>query len=87
MSCDALLKGTQVDGVYSADPKSDSSAERYEQLDYLEVLKRDLKVMDASAVSLCRENAIPIIVFSIQTPGGLSEVVAGKGTRTLIGEA
>lgn len=86
MSCDALLKGTQVDGVYSADPKTDSNAKRYEQLDYMEVLRKDLKVMDAAAISLCRENDIPILVFSIQTAGALSQVAAGKGRRTVIGK-
>lgn len=87
MSCDALLKGTQVDGVYSADPKQDSDAIRYDQLDYLEVLQRDLKVMDAAAISLCRENRIPIVVFSIQEIGTLPDVAAGKGKCTVIGEA
>lgn len=87
MSCDALLKGTQVDGVYSADPKQDSDAKRYDQLDYLEVLQRDLKVMDAAAISLCRENRIPIVVFSIQETGTLPDVAAGKGKCTVIGEA
>lgn len=86
MSCDALLKGTQVDGVYSADPKTDSNAKRYEQLDYMEVLRKDLKVMDAAAISLCRENDIPILVFSIQTAGALSQVAAGEGRRTVIGK-
>ncbi len=86
MSCDALLKGTQVDGVYSADPKTNPDAERYDQLEYMDVLQRDLRVMDAAAISLCRENKIPIVVFSIQTAGGLSEVVAGGGIRTVIGE-
>ena len=66
MSCDALMKGTNVDGVYSADPKKDKDAERYDNLNYMEVLSKDLKVMDASAVSLSRENGIPIVVFSIQ---------------------
>ena len=87
MSCDALLKGTPVDGVYSADPKQDSDAKRYDQLDYLEVLQKDLKVMDAAAISLCRENAIPIVVFSIQEAGTLPDVAAGKGRCTVIGEA
>ncbi len=87
MSCDALLKGTKVDGVYSADPKKDASAERYDQLGYMDVLQRDLKVMDAAAISLCRENKIPIVVFSIQTAGALAKVVAGGGRRTIIGEA
>ena len=84
MNCDALFKGTSVDGVYTADPKKDPMAERFEDLSYLEVLSRDLKVMDASAVSLMRENAIPIVVFSIRTPGALNEVIHGQGTYTVI---
>jgi uridylate kinase len=86
MGCDALLKGTQVDGVYSADPKQDASATRFDRLTYHEVLARDLKVMDASAVSLMRENAIPIVVFSINTRGGLADVLAGRGVCTTISE-
>jgi uridylate kinase len=84
MNCDALFKGTSVDGVYTADPKKDKTAERYKKLNYLEVLSRDLKVMDASAVSLMRENEIPIVVFSIRTPGALNEVIHGKGIYTVI---
>ncbi len=84
MNCDALFKGTSVDGVYTADPKKDKTAERYQNLNYLEVLSKDLKVMDASAVSLMRENEIPIVVFSIRTPGALNEVIHGKGTYTVI---
>ena len=84
MNCDALFKGTSVDGVYTADPKKDKTAERYKNLNYLEVLSKDLKVMDASAVSLMRENEIPIVVFSIRTPGALNEVIHGKGTYTVI---
>ncbi len=86
MRCDALLKGTQVDGVYSADPKKDPNAIYHTHLNYLEVLSNDLKVMDASAVSLARENEIPILVFSIQEPGGLARVLSGKGTFTTIGK-
>ncbi|GAK32794.1 uridylate kinase [Iodidimonas nitroreducens] len=86
MSCDALLKGTQVDGVYTADPKKDKTAERYETLSFMDVLRQDLQVMDASAVSLCRENKIPILVFSIQNPGELSRVLDGSGTFTIVGE-
>jgi uridylate kinase len=84
MGCDALLKGTKVDGVYSADPKKDKKAKRYEKLDYMTVLSSDLKVMDASAISLARENNIPILVFSIETPGGFAEVLAGTGKSTII---
>src|SRR5579863_6020447 len=86
MGCDALLKGTKVDGVYSADPKKVPGAERYEQLTYLEVLSRDLQVMDAAAISLARENRIPILVFSIQNTGGFADVVTGRGRFTVIAE-
>ena len=86
MGCDALLKGTKVDGVYSADPKKVPGAVRYERLTYLEVLSRDLQVMDAAAVSLARENRIPILVFSIQNTGGFAEVVTGRGRFTVITE-
>jgi uridylate kinase len=84
MDCDALFKGTSVDGVYSADPKKDKGAQRYDQLTYMDVLSRDLKVMDASAVSLMRENGIPIVVFSIRTEGELNKVIHGGGTHTVI---
>lgn len=86
MGCDALLKGTQVDGVYSADPKRDPAARRYDRLSYHEVLAQDLRVMDASAVSLMRDNRIPIVVFSIHQRGGLGEVLAGRGVCTVIGD-
>ncbi|GLQ20287.1 UMP kinase [Algimonas porphyrae] len=84
MDCDALLKGTQVDGVYDSDPKTNPDAKRYETLSYHKVLTDDLKVMDASAVTLMRENDIPIIVFSIHELGGLDAVMAGEGTSTQI---
>ena len=84
LGCDALLKGTQVDGVYSADPKKSPDAKRYERLDYLEVLSQDLKVMDASAISLARENNIPILVFSIDEPGSFAGVLRGEGAFTVI---
>ncbi len=86
MNCQAMLKGTQVDGVYSADPKKVPTAERYESLSYHEVLARDLKVMDASAVSLARENRIPIVVFSIHDRGALPAVLSGRGRCTVIEE-
>ena len=86
MSCEAMLKGTQVDGVYTADPKKVPDAKRFETLSYHEVLSRDLQVMDASAVSLSRENKIPIIVFSIQTRGALAAVLRGEGRCTIIEE-
>jgi len=86
MACDALLKGTQVDGVYSADPKKDPTAQRFESLSYHEVLSRDLQVMDASAISLSRENRIPILVFSIHDKGALAAVMRGEGRATIIVE-
>ena len=86
MNCDALLKGTQVDGVYSADPKKDPKATRYDRLTYLDVLARDLKVMDASAISLARENGIPIIVFPLHKAGTFVHVLQGGGPCTIIEE-
>jgi uridylate kinase len=84
MKCDALLKGTSVDGVYDADPKKDPSAKRYDTVDYDTVLATNLKVMDASAVALCRDNNIPIVVFSIREKGNLARVLAGEGVRTIV---
>ena len=86
LGCDALLKATQVDGVYSSDPKIDAEAERYEALSFHDVLARDLKVMDASAISLARENNIPILVFSVHNSGALDDVVHGRGRFTVINE-
>jgi len=87
MGCDVLLKGTQVDGVYSADPRRDPNATRYERLTYLEVLSRDLAVMDAAAISVARENGLPIIVFNIHAPGAFAQVMRGEGLFTTIIEA
>jgi uridylate kinase len=84
MSVDAMLKGTQVDGVYSADPRKEKNAKRYDTLSYMEVLSRDLQVMDASAISLARENRIPIIVFDIHKPGAFAATMRGEGTFTII---
>ncbi len=84
MGCDCLLKGTQVDGVYSADPKKDPSATRFDQLTYLDVLSKDLGVMDAPAVSLARQNNIPMIVFSIHDRGSFANVLNGTGRCTII---
>ena len=86
MGCDALLKGTQVDGVYSADPKLDPNAERFDKLSYHEVLSRDLKVMDQAAISLTRESGIPILVFPIGRAGGIVGALTGKGPSTLISD-
>jgi len=84
MGCDALLKATKVDGVYDADPQQFPAARRFERLDYHDVLTRDLKVMDASAIALARENNIPILVFSIFENGGFADVVRGHGRYTII---
>ncbi|KAB7739302.1 UMP kinase [Parvibaculum sedimenti] len=87
MGCDALLKGTQVDGVYSADPHKVKDAERYDHLTYMDVLAKDLQVMDTSAIALARENGIPIIVFSIHNDGGFVNVLTGDGRCTIISDA
>jgi uridylate kinase len=84
MGCDALFKGTSVDGVYTADPKKDPSAQRYETLSYQEVLAQDLRVMDASAIALMRDNKIPIVVFSIRERGNFLKVLKGQGVFTTI---
>ena len=86
MSCDALFKGTQVDGVYSADPRKKPDAERYKTLTYLDMLARDLAVMDAAAISLARENKLPIIVFNIHEPGAFTAVMKGEGKFTTVVE-
>ena len=87
MNCDVLAKGTQVDGVYSADPKVDPSAERYDMLSYSEVLAKNLGIMDAAAVALARDNKIPIIVFSIAEQGCLTKIVQGIANSTIIRDA
>lgn len=87
MDCDALLKGTQVDGVYSDDPKKNPQAQRFSHLTYHKVLAEELKVMDAAAISLARENNIPIIVFSIHQPGSFAQVLRGEGPHTIISES
>jgi uridylate kinase len=86
MGCDALLKGTQVDGVYSADPKKDPSARRFDRLSYHEVMVRDLKVMDQTAISLARENRIPIVVFPLGAKDGIVGALTGAGAHTIISD-
>ena len=86
MGCDAILKGTQVDGVYSADPKKDPTAERFDRLTYHEVMVRDLKVMDQAAIALTRENGIPIVVFPIGERGGIVGAITGEGAHTVISD-
>ncbi|MCU0948093.1 MAG: UMP kinase [Porphyrobacter sp.] len=84
MGCDALLKGTSVDGVYDSDPKHNPAATRFEAISYDQVLADNLKVMDATAVALCRENAIPIVVFSIRQKGNVARVLSGTGVQTIV---
>ena len=84
MGCDALFKGTSVDGIYDADPKKKQGAKRYDELTFSKVLSDDLKIMDAAAVALCRDNNIPIVVFNVRQPGNLAEVLAGRGTATIV---
>ena len=84
MGCDALLKGTKVDGVYTADPHKDPNAVRYERLTYLEVLAKDLQVMDAAAIALARESKIPILVFSINEHDGFADIFRGRGRYTVV---
>ena len=86
MGCDALLKGTKVDGVYTADPAKNPNATKFDTLTYLDVLARDLGVMDASAISLARESKIPVIVFSIKSPGAFAELMQGRGACTIVTE-
>ena len=84
MKCDALFKGTSVDGVYDSDPKKNPGAVRYDHIGFDRVLADDLKVMDASAVALCRDNKIPIVVFNLRQSGNLAEVLAGRGISTIV---
>jgi len=84
VKCDVILKGTQVDGVYSADPKLDKNAVRYEKVKYIDVLKQDLKVMDQTAITLAKDNKLPIVVFSIKGDNALCDVVQGQGKFTII---
>lgn len=84
IGADALFKGTQVDGIYSADPKKDPNATRYDELSYDEILRKGLNVMDTAAIALTRENAIPILVFSIHEQGGFGEILRGRGCATKV---
>jgi uridylate kinase len=86
LGCDALFKGTQVDGIYSADPKRDKNAVRFDRLSHADVLAKGLKVMDAAAVALARDNRIPVIVFSILQPGAFVDILKGKGRATVVAD-
>ncbi|MFN7174659.1 MAG: UMP kinase, partial [Thermaurantiacus tibetensis] len=87
MGCDALFKGTSVDGIYTSDPKLDPKATRYPVISFDKVLNDNLKVMDSAAVALCRDNGIPIVVFNIREPGNLRRVLAGEGRATVVSQA
>jgi len=84
LQCEALLKGTSVDGVYSADPKTDPSARRFETITFSEILRRDLRIMDPAAIALARDNGIPVVVFSIRKPGAVRDVLNGTGLFTTV---
>ncbi len=84
MDCEAIFKGTKVDGVYSADPEKEPDATRYEHISYLEVLTKDLRVMDATAISLAKENNIPIVIFSVKEPGNFAKVAQSQGKFTVV---
>ncbi len=86
IGAEVIMKATRVDGVYTADPKKDSTATRFKQLSYLDVLQRDLKVMDATAISLCRDNRLPIIVFDLTRDGNIKKVVLGEDIGTVVGD-
>jgi uridylate kinase len=84
MKADVILKGTKVDGVYTADPMLDPSATKYDDISYLKVLELGLKVMDATAISLCMDNKLPIVVFNLTTPGNLRRVITGESVGTTV---
>jgi uridylate kinase len=84
MACEAIFMGKQVDGIYDADPKTNPDAKRFDRISYDEVLRRNLKVMDASAIALTRDNKMPLIVFSLDEPGGFRGIMAGEGTYTTV---
>ena len=84
VEADVMLKGTRVDGIYTADPEKDPAATKFDEITYDEVYNRNLKVMDLTATALCKENHLPIIVFDMDTPGNLAKVLAGEKTGTLV---
>ncbi len=86
MNCDLIAKGTKVNGIYTADPMKDPDAKKYEKLTYMDILTKDLKVMDATAVSLARENKIPVMVFSIREHGNFAKVMRGEGEFTIVSD-
>ena len=87
MACEAIFKGTQVDGIYDRDPRRHPDARRFEEVTYEDALQRNLKVMDASAIALARDNSLPIVVFSLKEPGGFAGILQGKGKYSLVKES
>jgi uridylate kinase len=87
MNCNVLIKGTSVDGIYTADPKLDKTATRFESLSYMDVLQKGLKVMDTTAISLCMDNKLPIVVFNLREKGAMLKVVQGENVGTLVHKA
>jgi uridylate kinase len=85
IKADVILKGTKVDGIYTADPMLDTTATKYDDISYLNVLERRLKVMDATAISLCMDNKLPIVVFNLRTPGNVRRVIMGEPVGTTVG--
>src|ERR671918_630537 len=85
MKADVILKGTKVDGIYTADPMLDPEATKFQEISYLQVLERQLKVMDATAISLCMDNKLPIVVFNLRTPGNMCRVITGEPVGTTVG--
>jgi len=84
IKADVILKGTKVDGIYSADPVQDPSAVRFERISYRQVLEQGLKVMDATAISLCMDNKLPIVVFDLRTPGNIKRAICGEPIGSLV---
>ena len=84
MKADVILKGTKVDGIYTADPMIDKNATRFEKISYLEVIEKGLKVMDATAITLCMDNRLPIIVFNLRAPGNLRRTIMGEPVGSIV---
>ena len=84
MKADVVMKATKVDGIYTADPMKDPSAQRYDRISYLQVLERRLQVMDATAITLCMDNRLPILVFNLRTPGNLRRAVLGEAIGSIV---
>jgi uridylate kinase len=84
IKADVIMKGTKVDGIYTADPMLDPAAQRYDNISYLQVLERGLRVMDATAISLCMDNRLPIVVFNLKTPGNMKRAIMGEPVGSLV---